>query len=161
MHVQSGLIALPRFQRFETWSRSLIERFLTSVIKGLPVGPFLILEVAGESPFIYRPVSGAPPAKNVRELLLDGQQRLTALWRTLNDNYPDRTFLVEIPEEEVISQARWRWERRGLEYPLWVDIPSECWGRKRIPLKMLNPLDERGYIEWVRQATDDPNNRLG
>jgi len=37
-HIKSKRIALPRFQRFEAWEPTIITDFLTSTIRGLPVG---------------------------------------------------------------------------------------------------------------------------
>lgn len=71
-----------------------------------------------------RQVVGAPdPTERPTEHLLDGQQRLTALWRAFHDNYDNRTYLVSIEADEehgarrtrstvasaprVHSQARW------------------------------------------------------
>jgi hypothetical protein len=93
--IRTGQLRLPRFQRHEAWSHSDVSGLLTTVLRGLPSGATLILEVGGEEPFISRPIVGAPVStERVTEHLLDGQQRLTALWRSLNDHYEDRTYLV-------------------------------------------------------------------
>jgi len=156
--VRNGQIALPRFQRFESWYPSLIESLLDNVINELPIGSFLVLGVSGKSPFVCRRISGAPQPQNVSELLLDGQQRITALWRSLNDNYPDRTYFVCVPEQKekikphIVSQSRWI--VRGKKYPLWVDNPQECWSRRLIPLRILNPDNLTEYNIWAEKAAD-------
>ncbi len=47
---------------------------------------------------------------------LDGQQRMTAVWRVLNDNYEDGSYFVVVEDfdseepqmaAEVIRQSRW------------------------------------------------------
>ena len=38
-------------------------------------------------------VDAPDSGEKVNEQLLDGQQRLTALWRSLRDKYEDRTYL--------------------------------------------------------------------
>ena len=150
--VRTKQILLPRFQRYEAWGSNTVTDFLTSVIRDLPVGSTLVLGVGGEKlPFISREIAGAPKeGERVTELLLDGQQRLTALWRSLTDNYPDKTYLLNIKDEknpEVIAISRW--ERNGKKFPLWVDQPRECWQRKLIPLELLNPDDELTYHQWA------------
>jgi len=50
--VRNGQIALPRFQRFESYP-SLIENLLGNIIKELPIGSFLVLEVSGEHPLSF------------------------------------------------------------------------------------------------------------
>jgi len=97
--------------------------------------------------------------ENVRELLLDGQQRLTALWRCLNDNYDDKTYLIDLNTQEdedisAVAVSRWINRKNGLRYPLWVDNPKECWERKKIPFRILNPDNETEYFEWAEKASD-------
>ena len=155
--IRTRQILLPRFQRYEAWASNIATDFLTSVIRDLPVGSTLVLGVGGEElPFISREIVGAPKeGERVTELLLDGQQRLTALWRSLTDNYSSKTYLANIKEEknpEVIAVTRW--ERNGRKFPLWVDQPKECWERQLIPLRFLNPDDETTYKEWADTASD-------
>jgi len=155
--VRTRQILLPRFQRYEVWSSNIVSEFLTSIIRDLPVGSTLVLGVGKEEPpFISREIVGAPKeGERVTELLLDGQQRLTALWRSLTDNYPDATYLVNIKDDknpEVITITRW--ERNGKRFPLWVDQPRECWERELIPVKLLNPDDETTYQTWADSASN-------
>ena len=155
--VRTRQILLPRFQRYESWSSSIAADFLTSVVRDLPVGSTLVLGVEGEElPFVSREIVGAPKdGERVAELLLDGQQRLTALWRSLTDDYSDKTYFVNRKGEknhEVIAISRW--ERNGKRFPLWVDQPKECWERQLIPLKLLNPDDETTYQTWADSASN-------
>ena len=92
--VRTRQIALPRFQREEAWGPNLVADVLTNVVRDLPIGSTLVLEVGDRLPFVSREIVGAPKeGEKVSELLLDGQQRLTALWRSLNDAYPAQTYL--------------------------------------------------------------------
>ena len=155
--VRTRQILLPRFQRYEAWGSNIVAEFLTSVIRDLPVGSTLVLGVGGkELPFVSREIVSAPKeGERVTELLLDGQQRLTALWRALADDYPDKTYLVNVEEEkgpEVIAVSRW--ERNEKRFPLWVDQPTECWERELIPVKLLNPDDETTYQRWADIASN-------
>jgi uncharacterized protein with ParB-like and HNH nuclease domain len=78
--VGSGQIQLPRFQRFEAWGSREVADLLQTVVDELPAGAVLVLEIGDEPPFHHRPLAGAPaPTERMTELLLDGQQRLTAL----------------------------------------------------------------------------------
>ncbi len=115
-------------------------------------------------PFVSRSLKGAPEqGERVTELLLDGQQRLTALWRSLHDDYPDRTYLVGFEDDPhspgerqpvVVGQSRWR--RNGRKYPVWVDSPKETWSRGYVHLRLLRPDDILPEIRgWTRQAIDD------
>jgi len=52
--IRSKKLALPRFQRFESWGPTIITDFLTSIVRGLPVGVCLILEIGNKPQFHYR-----------------------------------------------------------------------------------------------------------
>ena len=85
--VQRAEIKLPRFQRFEAWDRNRICSLVETVVNNLPLGITLILEVGDKEKFISRYLSTAPEIDaRVYEHLLDGQQRLTALWRVFQNN---------------------------------------------------------------------------
>ncbi|MDE2717880.1 MAG: DUF262 domain-containing protein, partial [Chloroflexota bacterium] len=159
--VRTGQLALPRFQRFESWSHNEVRTLLDSVLRVRPVGAALVLAIGDEEPFISRRMEGAPePAERITEHLLDGQQRLTALWKALNAAYEDRTyFAVLCPEadDEDVSHVRSysRWSRNGQRYPLWADQPREQWRRGLFPMHLLNPVTETAEIgTWCDKATD-------
>jgi len=155
--IRQGKLVLPRFQRFESWGSTIIADFLTSVARNLPVGVSLILQAAGKPQFKYRYFYEVNGNENVKELLLDGQQRLTALWRSFKDNYKNKTYLLDLDTEEdsdisAIAVSRWISKKNGQKYPLWVDDPKECWNRKKIPFRILNPDDEIEYFDWCNEA---------
>lgn len=158
MQIRSKKLGLPRFQRFEAWGPTIITDFLTSIIRELPVGVSLILEVGNKPQFEYRYLHGTPErGENLKELLLDGQQRLTALWRSLTDNYEDKTYLLDLDIQEdrdISAVVASRWTKNGKKYPVWVDDPKECWDRKKIPFRILNPDNETEYFEWCEKASD-------
>ncbi len=141
--IDTGQILLPRFQREEAWSHSDIEAFLQSILQGLPVGAVLVLQVGDEQPFKTRPIEGAPKTKErCVEHLLDGQQRLTALWRALYDRYDDRAYFVrkdKSPDDEGFVESVRRRERDGKWYPRWLDSPSRICEKGYIPLWLLRP----------------------
>lgn len=156
--IRTCQIKLPRFQRMEAWGYKEITDLLEAVLRGLPVGSVLTLEVGDDIPFVCRTMAGAPATRErVTELLLDGQQRLTALWRAFNNNYEDRTYYLEIPEQpgiepEVISVGRW--QKNGRRFPVWADDPVACWRKRLVPIHILRP-GEDGKAEmdlWIKQA---------
>jgi hypothetical protein len=80
--IRTHQTVLPRFQRFEAWGHTSVIQLFNTILQDLPVGAVLVLDVGNEEPFISRTIKGAPEAgERVTEHLLDGQQRLTALWR--------------------------------------------------------------------------------
>ena len=157
--VRQGKIGLPRFQRHEAWGETEIVSLLNTILNGLPAGALLTLIVGDHEQFPSRPIAGAPPsAPPVTEQLLDGQQRLTALWRSLKDNYTDRTFFITFDLDENGTATRpsaadeARYIKKGKLYPLWSTSPQKCWQEKHlIPIKLLDP-DEDHVGEWVDAA---------
>ena len=159
--VRRGLIRLPRFQRDEVWTQRHVENFLLAILKERPLGVFLALEVdvdVNKQPFKTRPLKGGPDnGERCRQHLLDGQQRLTALWRSFNDNYEGHTLYVTfeetnggIKEAGVLSVSRKGRDRHK------IGNPALEFSERRVPLKILAPGEESSKlsIKWRRQATD-------
>lgn len=164
--VQDGDIKLPRFQRFEAWDRNRICSFLNTIIHNLPVGVTLVLEVGDDEKFQSRYLKSAPKKdKRVYEHLLDGQQRLTAFWRAVNNNYEKETFYIYVPEfdkvdddnieeDEVFVFCQPRWTRNGNRYPIWADDEVTCFRKGLIPTHLLRPEDIGNEIDnWILKAT--------
>ena len=167
--IRSRQITLPRFQRSIAWGHGEVSGLLTTVLRGLPSGATLILEVGDEEKFKSRTMVDAPESGGkVTEQLLDGQQRLTALWRSLHDKYQDRSYLIGFEDDPadvsiklpyVYGQARWI--KNDKRYPMWVDDPRECWSRGSIPITLLRPEDTEELIDqWVEEAIpEDETNK--
>jgi hypothetical protein len=161
--VRSRQITLPRFQRYIAWGHAEVSGLLTTVLRGLPSGAALVLEVGDAEKFPSRTMVDAPlSGEKVTEQLLDGQQRLTALWRSLHDKYPDRTYLIGFEDDphdsnrkQPIVYGQARWQKNGVRYPVWADNAKDCWQRGFIPLRFLRPDDIKDDIDkWVEQAID-------
>lgn len=139
---------------------------LTTIIHDLPLGITLILDVGDEERFHSRPLESAPDTNvKVTEHLLDGQQRLTALWRALKDN-SDVTYFIHIPEldedpdnddsdRSVRPENRWI-DGNGRRRPLWADEPDECRRRGLLPVRLLDPNGD-GVDKWVEAAFPGPS----
>lgn len=167
--IRTRQTALPRFQRFEAWSHATIAQLFNTILQDLPVGAVLILEIGNDEPFISRSIAGVPATgERVTEHLLDGQQRLTALWRGLNNNYPDRTYFLYLrPDDEtgmpyfVGSIARWRQPNDKELRPFWANSHKEQWKRGMIPLDLCAPGDEtlERFNRWLKEVIEDPEGR--
>jgi hypothetical protein len=165
--IQQGMVKLPRFQRFESWDPERIRSFLNTIIDNLPVGVTLALEVAGEEKFDSRYIVTATPMTpgTVNQHLLDGQQRLTAFWRAMHNNYEWDTYFVYLPQLEskagssdkesgVRSVPRWI-NKNKLLMPRWVEEPIKCLERGLIPISLLRPEDISDEIDdWLLKATN-------
>lgn len=163
--IQNGEIKLPRFQRYQAWDNGRICSLLNTATQNLPLGVALILDV-DEEQFVSRYLVTAPETGNrVTEHLLDGQQRLTALWRSLHNNYENTKFFLyfenydersksEDSAFEAWFQNRWK-NKNGKIMPLWADDPRESFKRGLIPMDLFKPGDNYTAItDWVDQALE-------
>ena len=85
--IRSGSTQLPDFQRGWVWDDYRIRSLLASLSQSFPMGSVLTLEAGGsDARFKARPIEGVNSANIMDEpgtLILDGQQRLTALFQSL------------------------------------------------------------------------------
>ncbi len=84
---EAGNIQLPDFQRSWVWDEDRIKSLIASVSQAFPVGALMALDMkpGADETFARRPVQGAPEsatARKPKQLLLDGQQRMTSLYQT-------------------------------------------------------------------------------
>lgn len=93
--IQTGDILVPAFQRNVVWKPGQILELIRSVYLGFPVGSLLLWKVEDEEIDPGR-LMGPPfprvEPKNTRHYVLDGQQRLAALFGALygQPDHPDR-----------------------------------------------------------------------
>jgi uncharacterized protein with ParB-like and HNH nuclease domain len=85
--IRNGTIKIPQFQRDFVWTKAMSARLLDSVIKGYPIGTFILWSTQ-ERLRAVRNLGGIDlpdtPPGNAVKYVLDGQQRLTSLFVTLN-----------------------------------------------------------------------------
>lgn len=172
--IKLGQLTLPRFQRFEAWSHKEVISLLQSMLKDLPVGAVLVLKVDGQEQFKSRDLEGVTPPKEgkyVNEQLLDGQQRITAMWKSFEDIYSDRTYFIKINKDaidpddnpanlldsdeiQVVSESTYI--KDNIQYPLWKEDPQKCWAKGYIPLRYFHPTDTSNKSrDWIRKAIPD------
>ncbi len=129
-NVENGLIQLPEFQRNYLWAKSpdKVTSLLASIAQGWPAGPLLMM--IGTRSFQERLFDGwaqhkpedQPPEP--KQLLLDGQQRVTALFQAYFGVDPDHIFFIAIenllndgaidpePDGTFRSMRKSEWDRK-------------------------------------------------
>lgn len=168
--IRTGQVLLPRFQREEAWDYDNVAGVLNSVLTepaGLPIGSTLILEVGDRQPFVTRPIEGAPkPTERCTEHLLDGQQRLTALWKSLHGLYEDHDFFVRLNNEEsvisddeqssqIVRQKRWLDKKDKKRKPIWADNQVDIYQRGLVPVTLLSPDSDSTKVQtWCDTACE-------
>jgi len=83
--IERGEMQLPEFQRLWTWDDNHIVGILASLSQGYPMGAIMRLEYGNSDIlFEYHPIFGENRDGVIpRYLILDGQQRLTAIFRSM------------------------------------------------------------------------------
>lgn len=102
-----GRIQLPDFQRGWTWDNERIVSLLATVILEYPMGVVMTLATGPRATTRFKPraLEGTPPNLDpnaAQELLLDGQQRITSLYRVLKSGLP-----VETEDTRNTKVSRW------------------------------------------------------
>ena len=86
-NIQNGLIKIPQFQRDFVWSIEDSAKLIDSVIKGYPIGTFIIWKTR-ERLRSVKSIGGIvfpeTPSGDMVQYVLDGQQRITSIFAALN-----------------------------------------------------------------------------
>lgn len=160
-----GNLMLPRFQRKEAWTYAHAKRFIEAMLRGHPLGVFLVLRVDPDNqPFGTKRISEHQRESRCTEHLLDGQQRLTALLNVFLDSYEKHTYYVNTKEDPHTIEAI---PRRGPLKAVIGDARAE-YRNGWIPCKLLNPMSDSTCpgtpphdlgISWREDATTEASER--
>lgn len=97
--IQSGDIKIPKFQRGFVWDESQIIKLLESIYEGYPIGS-LLFWLSDKPMRSERDIGGfelpKTPDKYPRNYVLDGQQRLTAIYGVLNWPNPEKVHKLNV-----------------------------------------------------------------
>ena len=92
--VQKGRCAVPNFQRYWTWNKKQIEELWESIFQRYYIGSLLIWP-SSEQKLGKIPIAGGPKPNDSPDLILDGQQRITAIYYAVKS--PD----ISLPNTEM------------------------------------------------------------
>lgn len=96
--IDKGVIKIPQFQRDFVWSLEQSAKLIDSIIKGYPIGTFILWE-SDEVLRSVRNIGGAnlpaTPLGSMVQYVLDGQQRMTSLYASLKGLKISRDNKVE------------------------------------------------------------------
>jgi len=123
--VEEGTAVLPAFQRDFDWSDSDVVSLLATLLSDWPAGSILLMSGAPKFFEVREFDDGPDPADDIRYVVLDGQQRLTALFHAIRGRGDDAFILragelaesdgsAEAVEELIQLVPRGEWRR---EYP--------------------------------------------
>ena len=143
---RDGRVAVADFQRSFVWPAKKVARYINAILRGRPVGFFLILNAAPSPQFSPRRFSNMEtPLDKVDELVLDGQQRLTSLLQALY-GHPSSRFFIEMGNlgaetldlKRVVAYANSSPEAKRLA------APDEAYRSHHIPIDALRRPEESG-----------------
>ena len=113
--IEKGLVKIPQFQRDFVWTKEKSALLLDSMLKGFPIGTFVLWKTK-ESLRTIRNLGGAKlpetPEGDFTQYVLDGQQRLTSLYAAARglrverdertDDFAEMYIDLEVGEDEPI-----------------------------------------------------------
>jgi len=126
--IENKEIVLPEFQREFTWKRGQSRDLVDSLLKGYPIGSLLLWKT-GDVPALKNMPDFEPDGRV--EVLLDGQQRLTALYMLAKDAVPPYYSSVDISSGHDPRELYYNLQTRELRYyqqtemqnnPRWVSV---------------------------------------
>ncbi len=151
-------IVLPEFQREFEWGLDQTKNLLDSLLKDYPTGSLLMWGTS--NPPALKNYS--EPAKNQKlDVLLDGQQRLTALYLLMKDAVPP--YYKSIDSSKDPRKLFYNLKTKKLKYysklemqnnPFWVSV-VDCY---KDEVNVKNVLNK--YKEQQKKETDEKENAL-
>ena len=169
--IDEGKLQLPEFQRNWTWDDERIVNIIASLTQGYPMGALMQLECGGDIVLKRRTFEGAPDSDYEPEhLVLDGQQRLTSLYRSLysKDPFPTknargqairRFYYLDIRKcldpdcdraEAIVSIPETRQVTENIGRDVTLDLTSreKEIGKLMFPANLV--FDVAGYHNWYK-----------
>ena len=82
-NIEKGIYQIPKFQRDFIWEKSQVAKLLDSIIKGYPIGTFILWKTKDRLRSVKKigsEILREPPEGDFVYYVLDGQQRITSLY---------------------------------------------------------------------------------
>ena len=140
--LSDGSLRIPEIQRDFVWSRAQICAFFDSLYREYPFTSLLLWETELDAP--VKDIEGnadksASSSGFKTEYVLDGQQRMTAIYRVLYETDTDIRFNVESEEFAVHKSSM-------DDNPSWVSV-RELWNTDPLTFAV-----EHGFVEGDRKS---------
>lgn len=140
--IARGEVLLPEIQRAYVWKGPQVAKLLDSLYRDYPVGQLLLWDT-GNLP-IAKELEGSMrsplPSAGRPKIVLDGQQRLTSLYKALGRNGVDGPIEVYFHLE---TEQFERYSRRLRKDPRWVSVRAVI-GGQRHDLDILHDIEAAG-----------------
>ncbi|HET8565011.1 MAG TPA: DUF262 domain-containing protein [Solirubrobacterales bacterium] len=153
--INNRSLAIPDFQRNFVWDAAATQDLIASIGSRYPAGTLLFLDQQGASKAHFKPrqFEGAPELDGAepQTLVLDGQQRLTALYQALY-GVGDYVYYVDMKEllaEKDLEKALGHVTDKRAKKEI-GDLDAQA-SALRMPL---NVLMDSGFDEWLDEVIE-------
>lgn len=159
--IDSGVVLLPEFQRGYVWNRDQVRGLMRSLYHSHPVGGLLMWETTADD----INVRGAAGGSGTRQLLLDGQQRVTSMYGVVRGTPPP--FFEG--DASVFTGLHFNVETESFEFyaptkmvgdPTWVSVTELFHKGPTKYYKTFSHVDEdtrETFVERLNQITQIAN----
>lgn len=158
--IEEGEVQVPEFQRDYVWDPKRAVKMIEAILKDRPVGSLLGLNVDAKIkkvPFEPRSIDGAPESEieKCKLLILDGQQRLTALWHALKDKSTDHAYFLEYRDDEDNTSPVGHAARKSTSSrTTWIEDSKKCVDKGFIPVYLFFENHEN-VRKWIDDAYEN------
>lgn len=154
--IDAGSMLLPEFQRGYVWNRDQVRGLMRSLYLDYPVGALLVWETDTGS----QAVRGAAQAAGQKQLLLDGQQRVTTLYGIVRGRPP--SFFEG--DAEAFRDLRFNVETESFQFhapvkmkddPRWIDVTALFveGAASQYPALLAHPETQARFPEYVERLS--------
>ena len=162
--VKNGRIGLPDLQRPFVWKDNKVQQLLDSMLKGFPIGFVMLWESPVDFENTKQIGDNAKVFTAPKDLVIDGQQRLTALLAAMKGvkikdaNYKERYIRIAF---HPLRREFAVWNQAYERSPEWISAISEVFEAKenntisKFRRKYIKTLNERREKEGLEDLTDD------
>ncbi|MDA7960621.1 MAG: DUF262 domain-containing protein [Nitrosopumilus sp.] len=153
--VKEGKLAIPVFQRDFKWNAKQIKELWESLFQGFFVGS--ILTWGMNKSVEVHPVDGGPPLDVPTDIILDGQQRITSLYKAVSPSSDPKEdlFFVDLKSlldpDSSMSDTVITLKRKAAENKGYLDRNTQ-FTKKIFPLSIFN--NNNDYPIWLSKFKD-------
>lgn len=154
-----GRLKLPAFQRDWKWKPSQVMLLLDSLRQGFPIGSFLFLQASPEVDLAPRDFKGSgagAKAGQAEELVLDGQQQITAGLELFFDHGANHYFIDIMKVARLASEKKVDLDSRDAIKGFFADLDADdgyCVRFKATPNPVAKLVDKK--FLWTGLLLDD------
>lgn len=151
--VKNGRIGLPDLQRPFVWKDNKVQQLLDSMLKGYPIGYIMLWESPADFENKNQIGSNTKVYTEARDLVIDGQQRLTALLAALkgikikDSKYRERPIRISF---NPLTREFAVWSQAYERDPEWISAVSEVFAAHEEELNIV--YFRLKYIQQVNES---------